>query len=109
MAREILKEFGGSPDGAQELARMTSDCPVAIVMGAQVLASHNNHPELIKDEDKFRTTLLGRDVVAGEIGRKADAEPIRKLLRVLALAQPFHPDDARSAAQRWRKSGVRCR
>ena len=96
LAREVLKEFGRSPDGAQELARMTSDCPLATVMGAQVLASHNDHPELIKNEDKFRTTLLGkfRDVVAGEIGRKADAEPIRKLLRVLARVQPFHPDDA---------------
>lgn len=95
LAREVLKEFGGPLDIAENIARMTYDCPLATVMGAQVLASHKDHPELVKNEDLFRTTLLGKfqDVIAGEIGTKADAEPIRKLLRVLALVQPFHPED----------------
>jgi hypothetical protein len=74
---------------------MTLDCPLATVMGAQVLASHKDHLELIKNEELFRETLLGKfqDVIAGEIGTKADAEPIKKLLRVLALLQPVHLDD----------------
>lgn len=100
LAREVLKEFGGPLDVAQSIARLSYDCPLATVMGAQVLASPVDHLELIKNEDLFRTTLLSKfqDVIAGKIGTKADAEPIRKLLRVLALVQPFHPEDQSVAA-----------
>jgi len=32
-------------------------------------------------------------VIAGEIGQRSDAEPLKKLLRVLSLCQPFYLDD----------------
>ena len=96
LALQVLEKFGGSPDSAESIARLTRDCPLATVVGAQVLAKGMVHAELVKNEDLFRSTLLGKfqDVVAGEIGDKSDAEPIKKLLKVLALVQPFHADDA---------------
>lgn len=95
LAKQVLEAFGGPVAIAKDIARRTLDCPLAIVIGAQVVAKEKRPFELVNNEDAFRSTLLGkfRDVIAGNIGNKNDAEPIRKLLRVLALLQPFHPDD----------------
>jgi hypothetical protein len=91
----VLEWHNGPIDLAKDIARLTRDCPLATVVGAIVIAKERRHLALVANEDAFRSTLLGRfqTVIAGEIGGKADAEPIRKLLRVLALLQPFHPDD----------------
>jgi hypothetical protein len=95
LATEVLKEFQGPVDMAKPIARVTRDCPLAIVMAAQIVAKEKHPLELAKNDGAFRSTLFGKfqDVVAGEIGDKNDANAIRKLLRVLALLQPFHPDD----------------
>jgi transcriptional regulator with XRE-family HTH domain len=94
LAEQVLGTKDGLAEVAKDIARLTRDCPLATVIGAQVIAKDKRHVELIKNEDSFRITLLGRfqDIIAGGIGGK-DAEPIRKMLRVLALVQPFHPED----------------
>ena len=58
-------------------------------------ARSHRHFELVKNEEVFRFTLLGKfqDIIAGRIGTKSDADLVRKVLRVLALVQPFHPED----------------
>ena len=45
-------------------------------------------------KNSFRITLLSKfqDIIAGDVGGK-DAEPIRAMLRILALVQPFHSED----------------
>jgi hypothetical protein len=85
---------------AKDIAGLTYDCPLATVVGAQIVAKEKTLFDLARNEASFRTTLFGRfeNVVAGEIGAKADAGPIKQLLKVLALLQPFHPDDARLLA-----------
>jgi len=95
LAREVLQKFSGPIDSAKDIARLTLDCPLATVIGAQVVAKDRVPFEIAKNESAFRSTLMGkfRDVIAGEIGQKSDAEPIRKLLKILALVQPFDPDD----------------
>jgi len=95
LAKQVLEEFGGPMEAAADLARLTLDCPLATVIGAQVIAKDRRHVELVKNEEAFRTTILGRfrDIIAGGIGSKSDADLIQKLLRVLALVQPFHPED----------------
>jgi len=95
LARQVLKERNGPDDAAEEIARLTLDCPLATVLGAYVVASDGRHYELAKNESTFRDTLLGKfyDVAAGTIGETGDREPIRKLLRVLALLQPFNAED----------------
>jgi transcriptional regulator with XRE-family HTH domain len=95
LATEVLQKRSGPLQAAKDIARLTRDCALATVIGAQVVAKEKTLYDLAKNEDAFRTTLLGRfqDIMAGEIGSKADAGPIKQVLKVLALLQPFHPDD----------------
>lgn len=95
LAEQVLKAFGGALRAAKDIARFTLDCPLATVIGAQVVAKEKIHLELAKNEDIFRSTLLGKfqDIIAGNIGSRSDAASIKKLLKILALVQPFHPED----------------
>ena len=95
LARQVLKERNGPEAAAEEIADLTRDCPLATVLGAHVVASDGRHFELAKNEGSFRETLLAKfyDVAAGTIGEGGDREPIRKLLRVLSLLQPFNAED----------------
>jgi transcriptional regulator with XRE-family HTH domain len=95
LATEVLQKRSGPLEAAKDIARLTRDCPLATVIGAQVVAQEKTFYDLAKNEDAFRTALLGRfqDVIAGEIGSKAEAGVIKQVLKVLALLQPFHPDD----------------
>jgi len=95
LARQALERFGGPIHEAESIARLTLDCSLATVVGAQVVATDHRHFELVKNEELFRSTLLGKfqDIIAGRIGSKSDADLVRKILRVLALVQPFFPED----------------
>jgi transcriptional regulator with XRE-family HTH domain len=95
LATQVLKKEEGPLQAAKDIARLTYDCPLATVVGAQIVAKEKKHFDLAKNEDAFRSTLFGRfeSVIAGELGQRSDAEPIKKLLRVLALFQPFYLDD----------------
>jgi transcriptional regulator with XRE-family HTH domain len=95
LATEVLTKFGGPVAAAKEIARLTLDCPLFTVVGSQVVAEENIPLELAKNEGQFRNTLLARfqDIIAGHIGSKSDADQVRKLLKILALVQPFYPED----------------
>ena len=100
LAYQVLEDLGGPLEAAEQIARLTHDCPLATVMGAQVVANDKRHVALIANEDTFRSTLFGKfqNIIAGEIGAKTDADPIRRILRLLALVQPFYPEDASLAS-----------
>ena len=95
LARQALERFSGPVSEAESIARLTLDCSLATVIGAQVVATDRRHFELVKNEEIFRSTLLGKfqDIIAGRIGTKSDADLVIKVLRVLALIQPFYPED----------------
>lgn len=96
LATQVLQEFNGPIAAAHDIARLTLDCTLATVIGAQIVAKENIHIEFAKnDEAVFRRTLLGRfkDVIAGGVGEERDAESIEKLLKIFALIQPFYSDD----------------
>ncbi|MGA2332460.1 MAG: helix-turn-helix transcriptional regulator [Syntrophales bacterium] len=95
LATQVLKQFGGPESVAKEIARLTIDCPLFTVIGAQVVAKEKTHFEFAKNKEAFRLTLLGkfRDIIAGDIGSTGDSDSIKKLLNILALLQPFHPED----------------
>lgn len=96
LATQVLEKFAVPTRAAKDIARLTLDCPLFTVIGAQVVAKGNIPLELAKNEGIFRDTLFGkfRDIIAGHVGNKSDAESIKKLLNVLALIQPFHPEDS---------------
>jgi transcriptional regulator with XRE-family HTH domain len=95
LAKQVLEKEGGPVQAAEDIALWTYDCPLATVVGAQIVARGKKHFELAKNERAFRYALFSRfeNVIAGEIGQKSDTEPLKKLLKVLSLLQPFHLDD----------------
>lgn len=96
LAAQVLKEYGGPESAADAVSRYTLDCPLATVVGAQIVAKEKLHPELLNTEGVFRTALLARfqHVIAGDLADGKDREAILSILRILALVQPFSPDDA---------------
>lgn len=99
LATQVLREYGGSEQFAENIARLTLDCPLATVMGAQVVSKEHIRPELVHNEQNFRTLILNRfeKVIAGEIAKGQDIERVTKILKVLALIQPFSIEDQRTA------------
>ncbi|WP_316176348.1 helix-turn-helix domain-containing protein [Bradyrhizobium sp. SZCCHNRI1073] len=95
LAAQVLTKHGGPLSAATSIARLTRDCPLATVVGAQIVAKEQRHFDLAQHEDTFRTLLLSRfqDIIAGQIGNKSEAESTKKLLKVVALLQPIHPED----------------
>jgi transcriptional regulator with XRE-family HTH domain len=109
LASQVLEAFDGPAGAAENIARLTLDCPLFTVIGAQVVAKENVPLEFAKNEDIFRNTLFGqfRDIIAGHVGNKSDAESIKKLLNVIALIQPFHPEDSSLAQTIEQVEGLR--
>lgn len=96
LSTQVLKEYGGPQSAAEAISRYTLDCPLATVVAAQIVAKEKLHPELLSTEGAFRTTLLARfqQVITGELAQGKDRDALLAILRVLALVQPFSPDDA---------------
>lgn len=96
LATQVLKEYGGPESAAEAVSRYTLDCPLATVIAAQIVAKEKLHPEFLSNEVAFRTTLLARfqQVIAGDLAQGKDREALLSILRILALVQPFSPDDA---------------
>ncbi|WP_426418989.1 helix-turn-helix domain-containing protein [Bradyrhizobium genosp. A] len=95
LANQVLKKHGGPISAAKDIARLTRDCPLATVVGAQVVAKEKRQFDLAQHEDTFRTLLFSRfqTIIAGQIGNKSEAGTIKNVLRMLALLQPIHPED----------------
>lgn len=96
LASQVLKKHGGPISAAKDIARLTRDCPLATLVGAQVVAKEKRQFDFAQHEDTFRTLLFSRfqTIIAGQIGNKSEAGTIKNVLRVLALLQPIHPEDA---------------
>lgn len=95
LATQVLEKHGGPLSAAKDIARLTRDCPLTTVVGAQVVAKEKRQFGLARQEETFRKLLFSRfqTIIAGQIGNKSEAETIKKVLRVLALLQPVHPED----------------
>lgn len=95
LAKQVLRKEKGPLSAAKDIAQLTYDCPLATVVGSQIVAREKKVYDLTKNGALFRSTLFGRfaDVIAGEIGHRSEAGQMKRLLRVLALFQPFYPDD----------------
>jgi transcriptional regulator with XRE-family HTH domain len=100
LATQVLAELGGPITAAADIAKFTLDCPLATVIGAQIVARDKIHPSFVQNEDRFRTTLLGRfeKTIAGHLSDRENPQLIQKLLGFLALVQPIAVDDERALA-----------
>jgi transcriptional regulator with XRE-family HTH domain len=97
LATQVLAKHGASTDMAATIASIAYDSPLAVVVGAQIVAKEGVHPELFGSNDAFRSTVLKHyeQVIAEGIAKGKDQDRVRAILRVLALIQPVVPDDRR--------------
>ena len=95
LAKEVLIQVGGVPELAEAIARITYDCPLATVIGAFLVAKDQIPVSHLKNAESFQLELLRRfrNVIAGNLGDSSDTDPLKKLLKCIALLQPIHPDD----------------
>lgn len=91
LATQVLKKYGGNESAAKALCQYTLDCPLATVVGAQIVAKVGLNPQFLSTESQFRRTLISlfQDVITGEISSNEDKQNIISVMRVLALVQPF--------------------
>lgn len=97
LAAQVLANHGASTDLAATIAGISYDSPLAVVVGAQIVAKEGVHPQLFGSNDAFRSTVLKRyeQVIAEDIAIGKDQDRVHAMLRVLALVQPTVPDDRR--------------
>lgn len=97
LAAQVLTKHGAPTHAASAIADLAYDSPLAVVVGAQIVAKEQVHPELFGSNDEFRATVLKHyeKMIAEDIAVGKDQERVHLMLRVLALVQPVVPDDRR--------------
>lgn len=96
LALQALKRFGGNQSHAGRLAAYTRDCPLATVIGAEVLSTSKVlPPEFLLSEETFRAELLSRlveSIVEG-VSKGLNASAVRITLAAISLLQPIKDED----------------
>lgn len=97
LATQVLSAHGAPLHAAAAIADLAYDSPLAVVIGAQIVAKERVHPERFGTNDEFRATVLTRyeKTIAEDIAIGKDQERVHAMLRVIALIQPIVPDDPR--------------
>lgn len=97
LATHVLTKMGAPAKFAKAIAEVAFDSPLAVVVGAQIVATQGLHPEMFRSSEEFRATVLKHyeHVIASGIAKGKDQDRVYAVLRVLALIQPFSPDDRR--------------
>jgi transcriptional regulator with XRE-family HTH domain len=95
LAEQVLASLGASLEAAPLIADYAYDSPLAVVIGAQIVAKDRVHPELFRSHAEFQSAVLQRyeKLIWQDIAKGEDQDRIRKILRVLALIQPVVPDE----------------
>jgi hypothetical protein len=95
LASEVLAKCDGPMHAAKEIAAVTSDSPLATVVGAQIVSRDKIHPALLGNVDDFEIQILAavEDVMAGEIVTGLDVDRMQGVLRIVSLVQPVLPDE----------------
>jgi transcriptional regulator with XRE-family HTH domain len=96
IAKQILAHFEiVNEDLARYIVAASGDSPMIVAMAAQVLARDRIPVELAKNTNRFRRVVLAKfwKVSSGHLGNSGDEKLHSDVLNVLALVQPFHPQD----------------
>ena len=109
IATQVLAHFKlTNPDLARYVVTASCDSPMIVAMAARVLAKDNLPVELAKRQDEFRRVVLGKfaKVISGHLGNAGDEKLHRDVMDVLALVQPFHPEDSQLLALLEQVQGI---
>ncbi|RYG20548.1 MAG: helix-turn-helix domain-containing protein, partial [Caulobacteraceae bacterium] len=95
LGRAMLAEQSKPEDWAEQVATIAGQSPLIMAMAVRILSRDEMAPERLRGEEGLRNHVLQRfaQVVTGRLGPPEEASANRHLLDVLALVQPFHPED----------------
>jgi transcriptional regulator with XRE-family HTH domain len=95
LASEVLKQFDGPLEAAEDIAAATHGAPLVTVLAAQIVAKQKISPALLVNVPDFQRNVLSRlqDVLTGRIVSGADVPKFEAVLRTVALLQPVVPDE----------------
>ena len=96
LAREALQRFGGEAEHAERLASYTRDCPLATVIGAEILSKSTKAlPDFLLGEDEFRVLMMDRLVaeIVASVSEGLNERSVRQVLTAVSLLQPIRSDD----------------
>lgn len=95
LAEEVLTEYDADRSRAAEIVASESDSPLATVLFARAAGLAGVPPELARGAPEVQDLTAGRfrNVLLGEFGHGTNSDMNRDVLEVLALVQPFHPED----------------
>lgn len=95
LATEVLLQFDGDPDWAEHVVARTGGSPLVTAMAARVVARERLDVELAKSEKALRSVILGKfeKVITGDLGQRGEEALHRDVMHLLALVQPFNPND----------------
>jgi len=100
LVRQVLARHGGDQHLAPLIGGLCQDSPLALVIGAQLVAREGLDPRKFASSQAFQATVWSRYIrmistsVGDGAGGGPDAERVRSLLLLFALLQPLDPDAA---------------
>jgi hypothetical protein len=100
LARQVLARHGGDQRLAPLIAARCQDSPLALVIGAQLVAREGLDPRKFASSQAFQATVWSHYIrmistsVGDGAGGGPDADRVRRMLLLFALLQPLDPDSA---------------
>lgn len=95
ICRAALREVGGDESWAPTIVRAAENSPLIATMAARVIANTGAGPELAKNDDALRSTVMGKfaKLLTGSLGETSEQPAVRRTLEIMAVIQPFEPKD----------------
>lgn len=95
LAEEVLAEHGSNLSWAGEIVDQSGASPLATALFARGAARDGSPPELARASADVRDLTASKfaGVLLGELGHGKNANLNRDVLEIVALVQPFHPED----------------
>lgn len=95
MTKAVLASFERPLGWAEAIVQGAGGSPLVALMAARVVAKDAAPMEQARSDAELRALVLSKfaRVLVGDLGTGADDAVLRDVLGVLALAQPFHPED----------------
>lgn len=95
LATTILEKFDAPTEWASHVVAASYGSPMVVAMGARVVAKEQTPLELAKSQSAVRNLILQKfsKMITGELGGRGEEGLYRATLELLALVQPFHPED----------------
>ncbi|MEB3260508.1 MAG: hypothetical protein VKP63_07780 [Cyanobacteriota bacterium] len=100
LACQVLTRHGGDQRLARFIGGLCQDSPLALVIGAQLVAREGLDPRKFASSQAFQATVWSRYIrmistsVSDGAGGGPDADRVRRMLLLFALLQPLDPDSA---------------